>query len=550
MSRITRKQFLALGAASLGLAGSGLAGRELLAGSMLSSGVEGGAVPGELVGASSAIGHRLRGGTFAAPGQILRTDVVIVGGGIAGLGAGYRLARAGYDDFLLLDLEAAPGGNAASGKNDVSAFPWGAHYVPLLTQEAKAVRALFEDFGIITGYGPTGAPVYDEYALCADPSERLYRYGRWQDGLVPAIGLTAQEETETSRFFATMRHFRRRVGSDGKRAFAIPLDLSSQDADLMALDAIAMTAWMERENYRSPGLAWYVDYCCRDDYGTRSRDVSAWAGIHYFASRNGRAADVDEQGLVTWPEGNGYLARRLAAVLGPRVRPRALAFAVETGGTGVAVDVWDAAQDKTFRVEAKAVVLATPHFVTARLIKDAALAAGFSYAPWAVANITLDSLPGGTGAGLSWDNVVFDSPLLGYVVATHQITQMRPTKTVLTYYWPLSHLPPEEARREALARPLQTWQDIFLKELLAVHPELEGHVRRVDVWVWGHAMIRPVPGFIWGAQRRASLAQKPPVFTAHSDMSGVSIFEEAYTHGVRAAENAMAYLSHPFETVL
>jgi hypothetical protein len=63
-------------------------------------------------------------------------------------------------------------------------------------------------------------------------------------------------------------------------------------------------------------------------------------------------------------------------------------------------------------------------------------------------------------------------------------------------------------------------------------------------------MIRPVPGFIWGAQRRAGLAQKPPVFTAHSDMSGVSIFEEAYTHGVRAAENAMAYLSHPFETVL
>ncbi|MDX8538693.1 FAD-dependent oxidoreductase [Mesorhizobium abyssinicae] len=550
MKRITRKQFLALGAASLGLAGSGLAGGELLAGRALSGGGEGAAVPGELVGASSSIGHRLRGGSFAPPGEIRRTGIVIVGGGVAGLGTGYRLAKAGYDDFLLLDLEAAPGGNAASGRNEVSAFPWGAHYVPLLTEEAKAVRALFEDFGIITGHGPTGAPVYDEYALCADPSERLYRYGRWQDGLVPAIGVTAEEEAETRRFFATMRDFRRRVGSDGRRAFAIPLDLSSQDADLMALDAIAMTDWMQREGYRSPGLAWYVDYCCRDDYGTRSKDVSAWAGIHYFASRNGRAADADDQGLVTWPEGNGYLTHRLAEVLGPRVRPRALAFAVETGGTDVAVDVWDASEDKTFRIEAKAVVLATPHFVTARLMKDAGLAAGFSYAPWAVANITLDSLPGGTGAGLSWDNVVFDSPLLGYVVATHQMTQMRPTKTVLTYYWPLSHLPPDEARREALARPLQAWQGIFLKELLAVHPELEGHVRRVDVWVWGHAMIRPVPGFIWGPQRRAGLVQKAPVFTAHSDMSGVSIFEEAYTHGARAAENAMAYLGHPFETVL
>lgn len=550
MSRITRKQFLALGAASLGLAGAGLAGGELLAGKVLADSGTEGAVPGELVGASSTIGHRLRGGAFAPPAEMRQTGVVIVGGGIAGLGAGYRLARSGYDDFLLLDLEAAPGGNAASGRNEVCAFPWGAHYVPLLTREATAVQALFEDFGIITGHGPTGAPIYDEYALCADPSERLYRYGRWQDGLVPAIGLTAQEDEETARFFATMREFRRRVGSDGRRAFAIPLDLSSQDADLMALDAVTMTEWMEREGYRSPALAWYVDYCCRDDYGARSQDVSAWAGVHYFASRNGKAADADEQGLVTWPEGNGYLAHRLAEIIGQRARPRSLAFGVETGDAGVTVDVWNAAEDKTFRVQAKAAVLATPHFVTARLMKDADLAAGFSYAPWAVANITLDSLPGGKGAGLSWDNVVFDSPLLGYVVATHQITQMRPTRTVLTYYWPLSHLPPEEARREAFARALKDWQDIFLKELLAVHPELEGHVRRIDVWVWGHAMIRPVPGFIWGARRRASLVQKPPVFTAHSDMSGISIFEEAYTHGVRAAENAMAYLGHPFETVL
>jgi len=42
------------------------------------------------------------------------------------------------------------------------------------------------------------------------------------------------------------------------------------------------------------------------------------------------------------------------------VQPRALAFAVETSDAGVAVDVWDAAGDKTFRIEAKAAVLATP----------------------------------------------------------------------------------------------------------------------------------------------------------------------------------------------
>ncbi|WP_413992170.1 FAD-dependent oxidoreductase [Labrys okinawensis] len=545
MTRITRKQFLALGAA--GLAGAGLLGIEKFASPASTSAP---AVPGQLVGASSAIGHRLRSGGFPAPEETRSAGLVIVGGGVAGLGAGYRLAKAGFDDFLLLDLEAAPGGNAASGRNTVSDYPWGAHYVPLLTQEARAVRSLFEDFGIITGYGADSTPVYDEYALCADPQERLYRYGRWQEGLVPAIGISPEEEAEYKRFFAAMAAYRQRIGSDGKRAFAIPIDLSSQDADLMALDTITMTQWLEREGYRSPNLAWYINYGCRDDYGTEAQHVSAWAGIHYFAARNGRAADADDQGLVTWPEGNGYLAHRLAAALGDKVRTRQLAFHVETGADGVAIDVWDATADKVYRLQAKAAILATPHFVTARLTGDPALATGFSYAPWVVANITLSAMPAGLGAELSWDNVIFDSALLGYVVATHQATQMRPLATVLTYYWPISHLPPEDARREALARRLEDWQAIFLKELLAVHPELDGHVERCDVCVWGHAMIRPEPGFIWGEQRRGSLVQKPPLFTAHSDMSGISIFEEAYTHGVRAAENAMTYAGHSFETVL
>jgi hypothetical protein len=159
-----------------------------------------------------------------------------------------------------------------------------------------------------------------------------------------------------------------------------------------------------------------------------------------------------------------------------------------------------------------------------------------------VANITLDSLPQGRGASLSWDNVAYRSELLGYVVATHQSLQMHPTQTVLTYYWPLSHKAPEAARKEALARRLGDWQQAFADELLALHPELEGRIRQLDVWLWGHAMARPTTGFIWGKERRESLKQHPPIFTAHSDMSGMSIFEEACTHGVTAAESALKWI--------
>jgi hypothetical protein len=150
-------------------------------------------------------------------------------------------------------------------------------------------------------------------------------------------------------------------------------------------------------------------------------------------------------------------------------------------------------------------------------------------------------LPEGKGAALAWDNVSYRDNMLGYVNATHQITQMHPVQTVLTYYWPLSHLPPDAARTEALGHDHAQWQKYFLDALLALHPELEDQVQRVDVWVWGHAMVRPTTGFIWGTHRRQILKQKPPIFMAHSDMSGISIFEEACTHGVRAAELALKY---------
>jgi len=127
-------------------------------------------------------------------------------------------------------------------------------------------------------------------------------------------------------------------------------------------------------------------------------------------------------------------------------------------------------------------------------------------------------------------------------VATHQALGLRPKKSVLTWYWPLDYRPPEVARKEALARDAETWKKLVSDELARLHPELAGAIRRIDVRVWGHAMIRPSPGFIWGEERRRALHQYPPIFFAHSDMAGISIFEEAYGYGVQAAQAATRFL--------
>ena len=106
---------------------------------------------GEILGASNAIGHRLRRMEFPEPTETLKTPVVIVGGGIAGLSAGWKLQKAGFTDFVILELEQEVGGNSRSGQNTISAYPWGAHYLPFPTQECRAVRELLADFGILQG---------------------------------------------------------------------------------------------------------------------------------------------------------------------------------------------------------------------------------------------------------------------------------------------------------------------------------------------------------------------------------------------------------------
>ena len=115
---------------------------------------------GSIVGPSYDLGHRLLKGDFPQPTRERRVPVVIVGGGISGLSAGWKLGRAGFQDFEILELEPEVGGVSRAGENPISPYPWGAHYVPLPTEESRAVKELFEELGVIEGRTAAGQPVY------------------------------------------------------------------------------------------------------------------------------------------------------------------------------------------------------------------------------------------------------------------------------------------------------------------------------------------------------------------------------------------------------
>ena len=514
------------------------------------------AFSGEILGPSQNIGHLLRGGQIPRPSFERKVPVVIVGGGMAGLSAGWKLKKAGFDEFEILELEPECGGNSRFGENQVTAYPWGAHYVPLPTRESKAVRELFAELEIIQGYNPTGEPLYEEKYLCFSPQERLYRYGRWQEGLLPLLAVPKKDLEQYNRFRDLVAGYRTRRGRDGRKAFAIPMEFSSRDREFLDLDRVSMREFLSSKGLDSAPLHWYVNYACRDDYGTEYSEVSAWAGIHYFASRGSEGeTEIENSNVLTWPEGNGWLVKRLRSKLEKQIRPNSLVFHLGPRDHSVGVEYFDVHSRQSTRIEAEQVIVACPRQFAKYLLSDSRVGAqgveAFEYAPWMVANLSLREFPAErAGALLAWDNVLYDSPSLGYVVATHQSLKTHLRESVFTYYYPLTASPVRQERTRLLETDWRTWSQFILRDLGKPHPEIGRLVTRLDIFRWGHAMVRPKPGFVWGGARELAAEPVGRVRFAHSDLSGFSIFEEAQYRGVLAAEQVLQTLRIPFTSSL
>ena len=513
---------------------------------------------GTFTGTTPERGHLLREAWAEKPPDTTRAvHTLIAGGGIAGLAAARALRSGGHDDFALLELEDRAGGNSRASAVLGIPCPLGAHYLPVPGVDARAVQDFLEELGLRRRVA--GRWQYDERHLCHSPQERLFFKGQWQDGLLPVQGVG----TAT---LAQYRRFSQAVGAAQRAArYAIPLQKSAFAPVQLAQDAMTFKAWLAAEGFSDPQLLWYLDYCCRDDFGAGIGTVSAWAGLHYFASRHGFHAPGEgerdgDAGVLTWPQGNGWLSERLAAPLGDRLHTGRVIHRIEPSRHGVTVDALDVASGRRERWQARQCVVALPVHVAARVVQPLPTAlrdraATLRSAPWLVANLRLRApLDDRPGAAPSWDNVLYGSAGLGYVDAMHQSLAPVPGPTVLTWYHALGDVP--GGRELLLQRPWSNWRDAVLAELGAAHPDLAAKTLRIDITRYGHAMAVPVPGVLNQIRlQRTSIQRKqlskseysdaliwpdaPQLAFAHSDWSGYSVFEEAFTLG-HAAGAAIA----------
>src|SRR5260370_38952017 len=117
-------------------------------------------------------------------------------------------------------------------------------------------------------------------------------------------------------------------------------------------------------------------------------------------------------------------------------------------------------------------------------------------------------------------------------------------RSVWTFDGGLAEGTPAASRQMLLQKGWAYWKEAILSDLERVHKDIRKCVSRLDVMRMGHAMIRPSVGTIFSSERSRLKKPENRLFFANSDVSGISIFEEAQFRGVTASDHSLRALGH------
>jgi hypothetical protein len=246
----------------------------------------------EVDGEHNQICHQVRDGkVFTRPAATARRDVVIVGGGISGLAAAYRLRQR---DVLLLEKEPHWGGNAYEMEYEGNAYCTGSAF---LYDEDEHAFALAKEIGL------TPLPINSSDAsilrgeLVPDT---------WGEGLNKLPYPAAVRES--------FKKFR-------KELMAIDLEKRGDEfynmpfSELMKGHAIELKQWWDAYG--------------PSNYGARVDEASAGVGIIELQSM---VKESQKDDRYTWPGGLGACTKKLAEILEAKYKDH-----MQAGATIVAV---------------------------------------------------------------------------------------------------------------------------------------------------------------------------------------------------------------------
>ena len=443
---------------------------------------------------------------FELPPASGRHDVVIVGGGVSGLTSAYLLERR---DWLLLEKEPHWGGNAYLEEYQGQAFATGAAFVD--GSESTALE-FAQELGMEMLEVGNSDPSILRGEFVADT---------WGAGL------------DHLPYPSSVRESFKKFRSD-----VAGITIKGREREI---DAQPFATYMERY---APEVKLWWDNFGPSNWGARTEETSALLGL---ATAKVVAVESYRDGRVTWPGGLGAITRRLAERLEPAHASQMLTGTaiVAVRPTREAVDVTYVHEGQAKTVSAKTVIMATPKFITWRLVEGlpaAQIAAmkQIRYIPYPVVNLVFDKPVFNKG----YDTWCPGNAFTDFIVADWTLQRnrpdYRPKANILTFYTPLREgqralLLSEDGARDVAARVLIDFQKLY--------PGSNSDPVEVHIYRRGHPLYMSEPGVYTQVQ---PVARRPAgrIVFANTDSEGpISSTNEGIIAARRAVHEAEQILT-------
>ncbi len=462
----------------------------------------------------AAVGHILRESQSYDLGENKTTECLVVGGGIAGLAAAYRLRQ---KDFLLCELSPKLGGSSSAHYYKDQYFAQGAHYelaYPAYYGQ-KLLQILF-DLNIIGFDAAKQMWLFvDKYYLINSKKESI----TFDKGVFRADVLPEGQMKEKLR--ALLKPF---VGH-------MPLPTSSIKEEFHYLNELSFYDFLQQKISPDKDLLQAIDYAMLDDWGATSKEVSALAGVHYYTCRPYFDGHVE---LFSPPEGNAYFAQKFISKL-PQKRLLAshLVRKIEKTTAGFVVQVVDVKAKKQFEIKASKIVYAA-HKHALKFIYPNGFAAfqNTKTAPWFTISIVIKDKK---KQKVYWQNEYLTEPqsFMGFVDSAAQYQTVINQRRTLTAYYCLKTADRNnllDIEKNASAIVEQTIE--YIEEVLKV--SIRSKIEKVFIKVMGHAMPIPAPNYL--LQNPNHDALREGIAYAGVDTGRLPLFFEAADSGIEAVD--------------
>jgi protoporphyrinogen oxidase len=458
--------------------------------------------PPQVDGEDNRICHAVRDNgseSFARPAVTARHEVVIVGGGVSGLAAAYRLR---HRDVLLLEKEPHWGGNAYAMEYEGSTYATGSAF---LVRDEYAYQ-FAQEIGLepLPVKSPDASMIRGE--LIPDT---------WGDGL------------DKLPYSPTIRE-----GFKKFKKEMLAIDVEKRVAEL---DNKPFADFLK--GYPEELKQWWDAYG-PSNWGATSERTAAGLAIQ---SLQEMAEESGTDDRYTWPGGLGALTRKLAEILQSTHRDRmqagATTVAVVPGREDVQVTYLLNGEAKT--AAAKAVIMATPKFITRRLVeglpeKQSDAMEQIHYIPYPVVNLIFDKPVFNHG----YDTWCPGNSFTDFIVADWVIQRQpgyRQRFNILSCYTPMKR---EERSRLLSENGARGLASSVLSDFQKLMPSSNIDPLEVHIYRRGHPLYMSEPGLFTQVQPLARHAMDR-IFFANTDSEGP---ESTTNAGILAAQRAVKEL--------